>query len=138
MDPIVFAETDGEVYDTGALRFRLLAQSPDQPIAITDSAVPPGFPGPAPARRHDGHLLCPGGRARLRPGRRVAHPWSGLLRAGATGGQPYLRQPGVSAGPVSQYLPAGRPRAVPEGGRQTDGGGTLVVAGRDGGDRLPV
>ena len=46
MDPIVFAETDGEFYDTGALRFRLLAQSPDQPIAIADSTVPPGFPGP--------------------------------------------------------------------------------------------
>ena len=46
MDPIVFAETDGEVYDTGALRLRLLAQSPDQPIAINDNTVPPGFPGP--------------------------------------------------------------------------------------------
>src|SRR5215203_3279944 len=50
MDPIVFAETDGEVYDTGALRFRLLAQSPDQPIAVTDSTVPPGFPGPVKHR----------------------------------------------------------------------------------------
>ena len=46
MDPIVFEESDGEVYDTGALRLRLLAQSPDQPIAITDNTVPPGFPGP--------------------------------------------------------------------------------------------
>jgi mannose-6-phosphate isomerase-like protein (cupin superfamily) len=46
MDPIIFTETDGEVYDIGALRMRLLAQSPDQPIAITDSTVPPGFPGP--------------------------------------------------------------------------------------------
>src|SRR5919107_3217720 len=46
MDPIVFEESDGEVYDTGALRLRLLAQSPDQPIATTDSTVPPGFPGP--------------------------------------------------------------------------------------------
>ena len=25
---------------------RLLAQSPDQPIAVTDNTVPPGFPGP--------------------------------------------------------------------------------------------
>ena len=46
MEPIVFTETDGEVYDTGAVRLRLLAQSPDQPIAITDNTVPPGFPGP--------------------------------------------------------------------------------------------
>src|SRR5215207_11439748 len=46
MDPIVFEETEGEVYDTGAVRLRLLAQSPDQPIAVTDSTVPPGFPGP--------------------------------------------------------------------------------------------
>ncbi len=46
MDPIVFEETEGEVYDTGAVRLRLLAQSPDRPIAITDSTVPPGFPGP--------------------------------------------------------------------------------------------
>jgi quercetin dioxygenase-like cupin family protein len=46
MDPIVFEETDGEVYDTGAVRLRLLAQSPDQPIAVTDNTVPPEFPGP--------------------------------------------------------------------------------------------
>jgi quercetin dioxygenase-like cupin family protein len=46
MEPIVFEETDGEVYDTGAVRLRLLAQSPDQSIAITDNTVPPGFPGP--------------------------------------------------------------------------------------------
>jgi mannose-6-phosphate isomerase-like protein (cupin superfamily) len=46
MDPIVFAETEGEFYDTGALRFRLLTQSPDQPLAIAESTVPPGFPGP--------------------------------------------------------------------------------------------
>ena len=46
MDPIVFGEADGGIYDTGAVRLRLLAQSPDQPIAITDNTVPPGFPGP--------------------------------------------------------------------------------------------
>jgi mannose-6-phosphate isomerase-like protein (cupin superfamily) len=46
MEPIVFAETDGEVYETGAVRLRLLAQSPEQPIAVTDNSVPPGFPGP--------------------------------------------------------------------------------------------
>jgi mannose-6-phosphate isomerase-like protein (cupin superfamily) len=46
MNPIVFSEADGEVYDTGAVRLRLLAQSPDHPIAVTDNTVPPGFPGP--------------------------------------------------------------------------------------------
>jgi hypothetical protein len=46
MEPIVFEATDGEVYATGAVRLRLLMQSPDQPIAITDNTVPPGFPGP--------------------------------------------------------------------------------------------
>ena len=46
MEPIVFEATDGETYDTGAVRLRLLAQSPDQPIAVTDNTVPPGFPGP--------------------------------------------------------------------------------------------
>jgi len=46
MEPIVLTETDGEVYDTGAVRMRFLAQSPDQPIAVTDNTVPPGFPGP--------------------------------------------------------------------------------------------
>ena len=46
MDPIVFEATEGEVYDAGPVRLRLLAQSPDQRIAITDNTVPPGFPGP--------------------------------------------------------------------------------------------
>src|SRR5918995_3449628 len=46
MQPIVFEDSDGEVYDAGPIRLRLLAQSPDQPIAITDNTVPPGFPGP--------------------------------------------------------------------------------------------
>lgn len=46
MDPIVLTETEGEVSGAGALRMRMLAQSPDQPIAVIDSTVPPGFPGP--------------------------------------------------------------------------------------------
>src|SRR3954465_3727886 len=46
MEPIVLEETDGEVYDTGAARLRLLAQSPDLPIAVTDNTVPTGFSGP--------------------------------------------------------------------------------------------
>ena len=46
MEPTVFEDAVGEVYDAGALWLRILAQSPDQPIAITDNVVPPGFPGP--------------------------------------------------------------------------------------------
>ena len=46
MEPTVFADAEGEIYDAGALRLRLLAQSPDQPIAVTDNVVPPAFPGP--------------------------------------------------------------------------------------------
>jgi mannose-6-phosphate isomerase-like protein (cupin superfamily) len=46
MEPTVFAEAEGEIYDAGALRLRVLAQSPDQPIAVTDNTVPSGFPGP--------------------------------------------------------------------------------------------
>ena len=140
MEPIVFEETEGEVYDTGAVRLRLLAQSPDQPIAITDITVPPGFPGPV-RHRHasmtdifyvlEGELafdlggewrvLGPGSFVLVPPG--VAHTFANR---------------GSRAGPGPQHLPASRPRAVPEGGVQTDGGGAPLVAGRDGGDCLPV
>ena len=53
MEPSVFEDAEGEVYDAGALWLRVLAQSPDQPIAIMDSTVPPGFPGPV-RHRHAG------------------------------------------------------------------------------------
>ena len=46
MKATVFGEADGEVYVAGAVKLRVLAQSPDQPLAITDNVVPPGFPGP--------------------------------------------------------------------------------------------
>ena len=45
MEPLIFDASDGETYETGAFRLRLLAQAPDHPIAITDSILPPGFPG---------------------------------------------------------------------------------------------
>ena len=45
MEPLIFDASDGEVYDTGTLRLRLLAQAPDHPLSMTDSTVPPGFPG---------------------------------------------------------------------------------------------
>jgi mannose-6-phosphate isomerase-like protein (cupin superfamily) len=46
MEATVFGDGEGEVYDAGAVRLRVLAQAPDQPIAVTDNTVPPGFPGP--------------------------------------------------------------------------------------------
>ena len=46
MEPTVFTEAEGEVYDAGALRLRLLPQAPDQPIAVSDNIVPPAVPGP--------------------------------------------------------------------------------------------
>lgn len=46
MEAIVFQESEGEVHESGAARLRILAQAPDQTIAIIDSTVPPGFPGP--------------------------------------------------------------------------------------------
>ena len=50
MEAIVFGNTEGEVYDAGAVKMRVLAQSPDQPLAVTDNTVPPGFPGPVKHR----------------------------------------------------------------------------------------
>jgi mannose-6-phosphate isomerase-like protein (cupin superfamily) len=50
MGATVFGDTDGEVYEAGGVRLRVLAQSPDQPIAVTDNTVPPGFPGPVKHR----------------------------------------------------------------------------------------
>ena len=87
MEPLIFDASDGEVYDTGALRLRVLAQAPDHPVAVTDSTVPPGFPGVV-RHRHvhmtdifyvlDGelaiqvgdewHILGPGGFALVPPG----------------------------------------------------------------------
>jgi quercetin dioxygenase-like cupin family protein len=50
MEAIVFGAADGEVYETDALRLRLLAQAPDQPVSVTDSTMPPQFPGPVQHR----------------------------------------------------------------------------------------
>ncbi len=46
MEATVFGDGEGEVYGAGPVRLRVLAQAPDHPIAVTDNAVPPGFPGP--------------------------------------------------------------------------------------------
>ena len=46
MEATVFGDGEGEVHEAGAVRLRVLAQAPDQPIAVTDNVVPPGFPGP--------------------------------------------------------------------------------------------
>ena len=46
MEANVFGDAEGEVYEAGGVRLRVLAQAPGQPIAVTDNTVPPGFPGP--------------------------------------------------------------------------------------------
>ena len=46
MAAIAYEEADGEVIGAGPNRVRFLAQGPDQPVAVMDSTVPPGFPGP--------------------------------------------------------------------------------------------
>lgn len=43
---IVLNDGEGEIYGGGPFQLRFLAQSPDQPIAITDNVVPPAYPGP--------------------------------------------------------------------------------------------
>ncbi len=50
MDAVVFEEGEGEILSPGPIRVRFLAQSPDHPVAITESTVPPGFPGPTQHR----------------------------------------------------------------------------------------
>ena len=46
MDAIVYGPADGEAVGAGPNRVRFLAQAPDQPLAVIDCTVPPGFPGP--------------------------------------------------------------------------------------------
>lgn len=46
MEAVVFEDAEGEVFGAGPNRVRFLAQSPGQPVAVMDSTVPPGFPGP--------------------------------------------------------------------------------------------
>jgi quercetin dioxygenase-like cupin family protein len=46
MDAIVLTDSEGETYDAGPVRMRVLAQAPDQPISVTDNIMPSGFPGP--------------------------------------------------------------------------------------------
>ncbi len=101
MEPTVAADGEGEVYDAGALRLRVLAQSPDQPLAIMDSVVPPGFAGPV-RHRHarmtdifyvlegqltldlagERHLLGPGSFVLVPPGviHTFANPGSAPVR----------------------------------------------------------
>jgi quercetin dioxygenase-like cupin family protein len=87
VEPLIVAASDGETYDTGTFRLRLLAQAPDHPVAVTDSILPPGFPGVV-RHRHaqmtdifyvlDGelavqvgekwHILGPGGFVLVPPG----------------------------------------------------------------------
>jgi quercetin dioxygenase-like cupin family protein len=46
MAALVKGPDEGEQYGAAHNRVRFLAESPDQPLAITDVTVPPGFAGP--------------------------------------------------------------------------------------------
>ncbi|MEJ7837895.1 MAG: cupin domain-containing protein, partial [Thermomicrobiales bacterium] len=89
----VLNDGEGEVFGGDAYHLRFLAQSPEHPIAITENAVPPGFPGPVRHRHeqmtdifyvlagtmklHIGderQVLGPGGFALVPPG--VVHTFS--------------------------------------------------------------
>jgi len=50
VDAKIFEDGEGEVYGAGAGRTRFLAQAPTEPIAITDTTIPPAFKGPVPHR----------------------------------------------------------------------------------------
>jgi mannose-6-phosphate isomerase-like protein (cupin superfamily) len=51
MPPVIVLNPDeGEILGGGAYQLRFLAESPDQPIDITENSVPPHFPGPVPHR----------------------------------------------------------------------------------------
>ncbi len=54
MNVTVFDAGEGEILGSGPYQLRFLAQSPDQPIAITENSVPPRFAGPV-LHRHE-HL----------------------------------------------------------------------------------
>jgi hypothetical protein len=45
MEPLIIEASSGEIYATDTLWLRLLAQAPDHPVSLTESLVPPGFPG---------------------------------------------------------------------------------------------
>ena len=46
MNATILDEGDGTILRSGPCQLGFLAQSPDQPIAITESSVLPHFPGP--------------------------------------------------------------------------------------------
>ncbi len=46
MGTIVCAGREGDVHGSGPVRYRILAEGPDFPVAIVESTVPAGFPGP--------------------------------------------------------------------------------------------
>jgi mannose-6-phosphate isomerase-like protein (cupin superfamily) len=132
MDVTVLAEGDGEILGSGPYQLRFLAQSPDQPIAITENSVPPHFPGPV-RHRHvhmtdifyvlEGtltlhvnggeHLLGPGGFALVPSG--VVHTFSNNGNAPArflniyqpSGNEQYLKE-------VGQRIAAGSPPSKAE------------------------
>ena len=129
MPATVFAPGEGEAFAAGDYQLRFLAESPDQPIAIVENAVPARFPGP-PKHRHrvltdsfyvlegsltfhlDGeeHELGPGGFVRVPPG--VVHS--------------YANHTDAPARFLNIYEPAGNEHYLKELGRLLASGTTLT------------
>ncbi len=125
MTAIVLAPGEGEAIGDGGYMLRFLAESPGQPLAITENTVPPGFSGPLRHRHErmtdvfyvlDGEMalelegvvrrLGPGGFALIPPG--VVHTFS---------------NPGeVSLRFLNIYHPPGNERYLREVGERTAAG----------------
>ncbi len=132
MAAVVYGEADGEVVGAGPNRVRFLARSPDRPVAVMDSTVPPGFPGPV-RHRHarmtdiffvlegtlafdlggERRLLGPGAFVLVPPG--VAHTFANPGPAPArflniyhpAGNEHYVKE-------VAERMAAGRPPSPAE------------------------
>lgn len=115
---------------------RILAQSPGDPIAVTESTIPPGFPGPVRHRHAQMYdiFYVLDGTLTLETERDACTP-AGRLCTGAARYRTHLLQRWIGTSPLPEHLPPERPGAVCEGGSQTDGGGASPFASGHGADR---
>ena len=121
MDPIVVGEAEGEEIGAGPNRVRFLAEGPGPPLAVTDSTVPPGFPGPVrhrPAAMTDVFYVLEGtlafdvgGERRALGPRSVVLVPPGVAHTFATPGSEPARFPSI-------YLPASNEQYVKDGARR--------------------
>ena len=123
MAVVVLDPDDGERFGVAPNTIRLLAQSPDHPLAITEVTVPPGFPGPV-RHRHaatfdifyvlDGELTLrlEEGERRLGPGGFALVPPGTIHTFANPGGKPTRF--------LNIHQPSGFEQYVKEMGRRLD------------------